>query len=119
MNVADCNAQSNPISTRPTAEQLGETIGKLAGDRRTDVTAAAKAGDFFDTVERAVFSRVLEIGRQAMNLLLSLQGEGDLGDDQNAPGQRSRVSRAALGQILQRRGQLQARRADCRRQAEH
>lgn len=81
MNVADCNAQSNPISTRPTAEQLGETIGKLAGDLRTDVTAAAKAGDFFDTVERAVFSRVLEIGRQAMNLLLSLQGEGDLGDE--------------------------------------
>ncbi|MCA9232352.1 MAG: hypothetical protein KDA57_17015 [Planctomycetales bacterium] len=47
------------------------------------VNSAAQEGESFDTVERSVFCSVLEIGKSAMALFVSLQGHGDLGPSVN------------------------------------
>lgn len=78
MNVADSNSQRNP-EDKPAADQIGESLLELAANLKTNVESAAKAGDSFDAVERATLASVLKIGQQAMELLLALQGNGDLG----------------------------------------
>lgn len=47
---------------------------------REHVTRAANNGDSFDSTERLVWETVLRTGHAAMELLLSLQGSGDLGE---------------------------------------
>ncbi len=60
---------------------LGKTdaLVNLADDLAVFVRQAAQDGADLDTVERAAFARVLEIGRAAIDLFLDGQGDGDLG----------------------------------------
>ncbi len=79
MNVVDRNTQCNPNQNTPTADQVGQNFLSIAEQLKTNVIDAAHAGDSFNTVERATLASVLEIGHQAMELLIALQGDGDLG----------------------------------------
>jgi len=56
-----------------------DALVNLADDLAVFVRQAVQEGSDLDTVERGAFSRVLEIGRAAIDLFLDAQGEGDLG----------------------------------------
>ncbi len=83
MNVQDSTTFNKPTSTLPTRlESIQAVSQKLDGiyeHLKSMVQQGAEAGSTFDIVERAVFASVLQIGYQAMELLISLQGKGDLG----------------------------------------
>ena len=73
MKIAESIQQRNP-------EQVSRELQSLVDQLKANVHAAAKGGESFDCVERSVFASVLQIGHQAIELLLSLQGDGDLGE---------------------------------------
>lgn len=82
MNVTDLNATSNPVSenlqsARRTLEDIDVAVSKL----KQLVHEAAGAGASFDSVERRVRDAVSRLGKQALDLLLQLQGDGDLGPE--------------------------------------
>lgn len=79
MNVVDSNLKCNPDPNARTARQIGQDLLCMGEQLKSNVETAASNGDSFDAVERAVFSSVLQIGRQAVELFLALQGSGDLG----------------------------------------
>jgi hypothetical protein len=54
-------------------------LRQLADDLGAFVRRSAVDGASLDHVERGVLSRVLQMGRVAINLLLAAQGDGDLG----------------------------------------
>ena len=70
MNVADSNPFGNPDSIAQLAQQLQNTIEQ-----------AAKKGDSLDEIERITLQSVLQMGFQAVQLFVSLQGNGDLGEE--------------------------------------
>ena len=74
MKITNCPPKCNPT-------QISQELNRLVEDLKTNVQTAAKEGDSFDSVERFVLTSALQIGRQAIELLLSLQGDGDLGED--------------------------------------
>jgi len=74
MKIAESPRQRNP-------EHISQELNSLVERLKANVQTAAKAGDSFDSVERSVLTSVLQIGQQALELLLSLQGDGDLGVD--------------------------------------
>lgn len=74
MKIAESPQQHNP-------EQISQELSTLVEQLKANVKTAAKEGDSFDSVERSVLTSVLRIGHQALELLLSLQGDGDLGED--------------------------------------
>ncbi len=61
------------------ATQAAQELRKLAEKIITRATTAAQNGDGFDQTERASWNSVLQIGFQAMQLFVALQGDGDLG----------------------------------------
>lgn len=61
------------------AEKENGNIGSLAQELETFVHDAAREGRPLYDVERAVFDRVLRIGRAAINTYIEDQGNGDLG----------------------------------------
>jgi hypothetical protein len=80
MNVADLNAPSNPSSQdSQSIVQALQAIDALSERLKQTVFKAAESGDSFDSVERNVRDSALEMGRQAVELFLLLQGKGDLG----------------------------------------
>lgn len=79
MNVVDRSPQNNPTVSSLTPKQISDSLVTLTQQLKTNVENAARTGDSFDVVERSVLASVLQIGHRAMNLLLSLQGDGDLG----------------------------------------
>ncbi len=74
MKIAESPQQHNP-------EQISQELSTLVEQLKANVKTAAKEGDSFDSVERSVLTSVLRIGHQALELLLSLQGDGDIGED--------------------------------------
>jgi len=74
MKVAESQSQRNP-------EQISGELNSLLERLKANVQCAAEQGDSFDAVERAVLASVLQIGHQSLELLLSLQGDGDLGPE--------------------------------------
>lgn len=56
-----------------------DALRNLAGDLTAFVQQAVQNGSDLDTVERGALTRVLEIGRAAVDLFLQAQGDGDLG----------------------------------------
>jgi len=72
MKIAQNQQQCNP-------EQISSQLDGLLEKLKTDVQSAATQGDSFDTVERIVLSTVLQLGHQALELLVAMQGDGDLG----------------------------------------
>ena len=73
MKIVEFAHQRNP-------EQIAEQLNSLVDQLKANVETAAQDGDSFDRVERTVLTSVLEIGLQALDLLLALQGDGDLGE---------------------------------------
>ena len=67
MKIAQSNAQCNP-------EQISQNMDSLVERLKASVEAAAKDAESFDSVKRAVLTSVLQIGHQALELLLPLQG---------------------------------------------
>ncbi len=82
MNVADLNPDDNPNSpTNETPEQLCQQIDQFAQTLKTKVHQAARSGDSFDSIEREIHKMILSLGRQAVDLFVRLQGDGDLGEE--------------------------------------
>ena len=73
MKIVDSAQQRNP-------EQIAKQLNSLVDELKANVATAAQKGESFDFVERTVLTSVLEIGRRALDLLLALQGDGDLGE---------------------------------------
>ena len=73
MKIVEFAHQRNP-------EQIAEQLNSLVDQLKANVETAAQDGASFDFVERTVLTSVLEIGRQALDLLLALQGDGDHGE---------------------------------------
>ncbi|TWT56271.1 ISKra4 family transposase [Allorhodopirellula solitaria] len=84
MSVEQSNTNGNPTSTTNTPqspEQLAEQLQQLGDQLRAGVREAAKQGQSFDQTERSVQETLRKIGCQAMQFFISMQGNGDLGDE--------------------------------------
>lgn len=80
MRVANLAASDNPSSRdSQTIEKTVRSIDAKAERLKATVQKAAENGDSFDTVERSVRETVFQLGRQAVELFVQLQGVGDLG----------------------------------------
>lgn len=79
MNVADLTLEcKSEADTLLAAEALKE-IDSLVAQLKQSVAEGAATGGSFDSVERMIKRGVLQLGRQLLDLLLRLQGDGDLG----------------------------------------
>ena len=78
MKFADSNASGNPSSQDPqaVARKALEAIDGITSQLKQVIRDAAEDGDSFDSVERKVRKATLEIGHQAMELFIRLQGDG-------------------------------------------
>ena len=65
MKISESPRQRNP-------EYISQELNSLVDQLKTNVETAAKEGDNFDSVERSVLASVLQLGQQALELLLSL-----------------------------------------------
>ncbi len=84
MSVEHSNTIGNPTSTTIaplSPQQLAEQMEQLADQLRAGVRQAAKQGHSFDQTERSVREALRKIGCQAMQWFVSMQGDGDLGDE--------------------------------------
>lgn len=75
------NGKQIPAGQSLGAQQATRNLADLAEQLKVTVDAAAGHSESFDQTERMVRDTVLQMGFQAMELFVSLQGEGDLGDD--------------------------------------
>lgn len=85
MKSMDCLKNlGNPQIPNATNEQAPAEALRLLEqtqlELREQVTRAANNGDSFDSTERSVWELVKRAGHAAMELLISLQGTGDLGE---------------------------------------
>ena len=88
MNVMDSTTAGNPTSQASqrklrTPEQVADELQSLSGQLRKLVPESAGQGKSFDQTERKVWQMVRKIGFEAMELFVSLQGDGDLGEHIN------------------------------------
>lgn len=88
MNVANSNAFDNPTSTdsvsadrHDKARRTLQAMDAIASGLKLAVQNAASNGESFDQTERKVHETVFQMGKQAMELFISLQGDGDLGPE--------------------------------------
>lgn len=76
-------------------EQIANNMTSIVEQLKTTVESAAKHGDSFDSVERKTLKTVLQLGCQALEMFLALQGHGDLGEEvQTADGKFAQRSEA-------------------------
>lgn len=84
MSVENSSTICNPTSTTDptqTPKQIAEQLTQLADQLRAGIPEAVKHGNSFDQTERSVRETLRRIGCQAMQLFVSLQGDGDLGGE--------------------------------------
>ena len=84
MNIQDNNSVDNPSevenhSDRQTPQEIADGLKQLADRLLASVPEAVEQGESFDQVERRAWKTVIQLGDQTMQLFLSLQGGGDLG----------------------------------------
>lgn len=79
MKILDLSMFDNLSSKDLTAEQLKTSLAESGTYLRDLVVSSTNDGNSFDQVERAVFQTLKKIGFGAMELLIRLQGTGDLG----------------------------------------
>ena len=79
MKILDLSMFDNLFSKDLTAEQLKSSLAESGTYLRDFVVSSTNDGNTFDQVERAVFQALKKIGFGAMELLIRLQGSGDLG----------------------------------------
>jgi len=89
MIVNKTNDTSNPNSDNVSAEQAAKNVGNLAEQIKAIAEVAAKNGESFDQTERAVWDLALQMGFQAMQLFVKLQGDGDLGSEAGADSEKT------------------------------
>jgi hypothetical protein len=73
MTIVHSSEQCNP-------EQILRRLTSLVENLKASVQTSAEDGASFDSIERTVLTSVLQIGRQALQLFVCLQGDGDLGE---------------------------------------
>ncbi len=83
MNVANSEAFDNPRSAdhQAAAKYASEMIDSIASQLKLNIVNAAQRGESFDQTERSVRNAVFQLGRQALELFIQLQGDGDLGPE--------------------------------------
>ena len=83
MNVANSKAFDNPRSTdnRAAARYASEMIDSIASQLKINIVTAAQRGESFDQTERSVRDAVFQLGKQALEFFIQLQGDGDLGPE--------------------------------------
>ncbi|XZE20404.1 hypothetical protein SH449x_000273 [Pirellulaceae bacterium SH449] len=83
MNVPNLDAFGNPRSAdhRAAAKYASEMIDSIATQLKINIVTAAQRGDSFDQTERSVRNAVFQLGKQALELFIQLQGDGDLGPE--------------------------------------
>ena len=87
MIVTKTNPADNPnsVSELPenvsSAKEAAKNVLNLAEQLKAIAEVAATNGESFDQTERAVWESVLQMGFQAMQLFVLLQGDGDLGSE--------------------------------------
>lgn len=74
MKIVESAQRCNP-------EQISRNMNSIVAQLKASVQSAVAAGDSFDSIERKTLDSVLQIGHQALELLLALQGDGDLGEE--------------------------------------
>jgi hypothetical protein len=79
MSLEYSNSLFNPTSEENTPESVVRCLQQSQEEIRHFVVGAAKSGMSFDETERNVWEMVKKVGFVAMELLLKLQGDGDLG----------------------------------------
>ena len=83
MNVANSETFDNPRSTdrQAAAKYASEMIDSIASQLKINIANAAQHGESFDQTERSVRNAVFQLGKQALELFIQLQGDGDLGPE--------------------------------------
>lgn len=74
MKIVESAQHCNP-------EQIARNMSSIVDQLKSCVESAAISGESFDSVERMTLNSVLQIGHKALDLLLALQGDGDLGEE--------------------------------------
>ena len=105
MSITETTLTDNPETQsierkNSSSTQAAREICNLAEQIKARVTTAALQGDSFDQTERVVWNSALQIGFQAMELFVALQGDGDLGPqvqpENGKPLFRSKTTTAAI-----------------------
>ncbi len=84
MSVDHFNTIDNPISETNPAQsprEIAKQLLKLSDQPRADIPHSEKQSHAFDQLQRSVRETLMKIGVQAMQLFVSLQGDGDVGDE--------------------------------------
>jgi len=82
MSIEHSTDSCNPTSTdRPSLLQVAQELERVGRDLQELVEKAVKEGSSFDSTERTAWAMVRQAGFQAMELLIRLQGQGDLGEE--------------------------------------
>jgi len=82
MNIANAIHSDNPISEVLSAASVqsdNNSIAELASNLQFFAVNSAKEGKSLNSVERITWDMVLRMGRQAIELFVRAQGNGDLG----------------------------------------
>ena len=83
MSVLHSTDIGNPASSTPAAnssQEVADQVVRLALDLREFVVQSVADGESFHFAERQVWDKARQIGFQAMELFVKLQGVGDLGE---------------------------------------
>ena len=86
MNVANSEAFDNPRSTPAdrqfaAAKYASEMIDSIASQLKINIVTAVQRGESFDQTERSARNAAFQIGNQALEFFIQLQGNGDLGPE--------------------------------------
>ena len=82
MNIINSTVSSNPYSeilASASTQVAGRSLVDMVLELRSLALNAAEEGKSLDSVERAAWSLVLQMGREAIELFIRGQGTGDLG----------------------------------------
>ena len=92
MSVDDSTSFDKPNLS---PQQIAQELQELSQQLQLFIPDAAARGDSFDGVERKIWESVRQIGFQAMELFLSLQGQGDIGQNASTEDGKKLVRSAA------------------------
>lgn len=80
----NCNPTLTSAAGEPAPVLAMEVLERLHRDLREHIVKAAENGDSFDSTERWIFAKVMEMGGAAMDVVIAAQGTGDLGEQVEA-----------------------------------
>jgi hypothetical protein len=82
MSIEHSTDSCNPTATdQPSLQQIARELVEVGHDLQELVEKTVKQGSSFDSAERTVWAMVRQAGFRAMELLIRLQGQGDLGEE--------------------------------------